>query len=256
VDLAAGATLTVPDGRGRYVSVMIVNQDHYINRIYHDAGEYPLTIDEFDTRYVVAAARVLVDPNDESDLTAVAASQDGFGIEAGSAEPFVASDYDTASLDGTRNALLELARHTTGFEGAFGTRDEVDPIQHLIGTAAGWGGLPEYEALYLNVEPGLPVGRYQLRVPAYVPVEGFWSISLYNADGYFPTSGQPVSVNNVTAAPDADGSITVHFGDWSDDTPNRLPVEEGWNYLVRLYRPRAELRDGTWQFPTIDASAS
>jgi len=23
----------------------------------------------------------------------------------------------------------------------------------------------------------------------------------------------------------------------------------GWNYLVRLYRPRQEILDGTWKFP-------
>jgi hypothetical protein len=23
----------------------------------------------------------------------------------------------------------------------------------------------------------------------------------------------------------------------------------GWNYMVRLYRPRAEILDGAWKFP-------
>jgi hypothetical protein len=23
----------------------------------------------------------------------------------------------------------------------------------------------------------------------------------------------------------------------------------GWNYIVRLYRPRAQILDGTWKFP-------
>jgi hypothetical protein len=27
---------------------------------------------------------------------------------------------------------------------------------------------------------------------------------------------------------------------------------DGWNYLIRLYRPRAEIRDGTWTFPAIE----
>ena len=27
------------------------------------------------------------------------------------------------------------------------------------------------------------------------------------------------------------------------------PVMPGWNYLVRLYRPRAEILDGKWTFP-------
>jgi hypothetical protein len=46
------------------------------------------------------------------------------------------------------------------------------------------GGLAEREAYYVNVNPGLPAGEYQLTVRD-VPVDGFWSISLYNAKGFF-----------------------------------------------------------------------
>ena len=31
--------------------------------------------------------------------------------------------------------------------------------------------------------------------------------------------------------------------------PNCLPTMPGWNYMVRLYRPRAEILDGSWKFP-------
>jgi hypothetical protein len=252
VDLDDGATLTVPDAGDRYVSVMVVNHDHYVNRIIHEPGAHRLTVDDFDTRYVAVAARVLVDPNDPDDLAAVATLQDGFALAAGSAEPFTPVEYDRETLDDTRTALLHLANNVQGFARTFGTKAEVDPVRHLLGTAAGWGGLPEHEAYYVNVDPGLPVGRYALHV-GDVPVDGFWSISLYDADGFFPDTGQPVSVNDITAVRDAGGSITVHFGDWPDDTPNRLPVSDGWNYLVRLYRPRPEILDGSWTFPAIDA---
>jgi hypothetical protein len=253
VDLRDGATLTVPDAGDRYVSVMVVDNDHYIYRIYHEPGDHQLSLDQFDTRYVAVAARVLVDPNDPDDVAAVADLQDGFAVTAAPAEPFTPPEYDTASLDDTRAALLQLARRVQGFAHTFGARADVDPVRHLLGTAAGWGGLPETEAFYVNVEPGLPVGRYALRV-GEVPVDGFWSISLYDTEGYFPNTGQPVSVNDVTATRDADGGITVHFGDWPEGTPNRLPVGDGWNYLVRLYRPRREILDGTWTFPAVEAS--
>ena len=31
--------------------------------------------------------------------------------------------------------------------------------------------------------------------------------------------------------------------------PNCVPILKGWNYMVRLYRPRAEVLDGRWKFP-------
>jgi hypothetical protein len=255
-DVSRGATLTIPDGAGRYVSAMVVNQDHYVNAVFHEPGEHPLTAAEAGSPYVLIAVRILVDPADPGDVAAVNALQDRFVVHSESGIPFQPPDYDQASLDATRRALLELAKGLGGFDRAFGHRDAVDPVRHLIATAAGWGGLPEQEAYYLNVDPGLPAGEYQLTVPPDVPVDGFWSISLYNADGYFPQAeGDTVSVNSVTAVRDADQSVTVRFGGHGDGRPNRLPTMDGWNYLVRLYRPRAEILDGTWTFPSITPAA-
>ena len=255
VDISEGATLTVPDSGGRYLSVMIVNEDHYINRVLHQAGDYELTIREFDTPYVLVAVRILADPTDPADVAAVNALQDQFRLVAGSATPFVSPDYDKPSLADTREALLERARAIKSFAHAFGKKDKVDPDLHLVATAGGWGGLPEQEAFYENVDLGLPVGEYQLTVRD-VPVEAFWSISVYNADGYFePNDRNANSVNSITAKPNDDGSVTVSFGGCSNDRPNCLPIMEGWNYAVRMYRPRPEILDGSWKFPSAEPTA-
>ena len=254
VHISAGARVTIPDAGRRYVSVMILNQDHYVNAVFHDPGEQELTFEQFGTPHVVVAARILVDPADPADVAAVNVLQDQLGVKAGSAFPVVPPDYDQASLDATRAALLTLGKGLHGYRHAFGAKGEVDPVHHLIATAAGWGGLPDHEAIYLNVDPGLPSGEYQLTVRD-VPVDGFWSISLYNAAGYFePNDRGAYSVNNLTATPDEDGSVTVHFGGCGDGRPNCLPIMDGWNYLVRLYRPRPEILSGAWTFPAIEPS--
>ena len=251
VDLAQGARLTVPDGGRRYVSVMVVDNDHHINEVLHDAGEYELSEQRHGSRYVCVVARVLVDPTDDDDLAAVAALQDGFALQAASAEPFVLAPYDTDSLDATRSHLLGLAAGMTGFERSFGRREDVDPVRHLVGTAAGWGGLPDAEATYTAVFPGLPVGEYEITV-GDVPVDGFWSISVYNAEGFFePNDLGRYSVNDITAARNEDGTVTVRLGGCGAGVENCIPLPEGWNYLVRLYRPRPEVLDGSWQFPGL-----
>jgi len=46
-----------------------------------------------------------------------------------------------------------------------------------------------------------------------------------------------------------DGSVVIQFGGRDGQIANCLPTMPGWNYIVRLYRPRPEILDGTWKFP-------
>lgn len=250
LDISQGAELEIPDAGDRYVSVMIVNQDHYINKVFHAAGKYKLETAEFGSEFVLLAARILVDPENPADVAEVNALQDELRFSTVSTRQFELPDYEQTSFNATRNALLELAKGLGGLDRCFGKKEDVDPVRHLIGSAIGWGGLPEAEASYINVAPDLPVEKYSLTVGA-VPVDGFWSLSLYNAEGFFEENSAGVySVNNITGVPNPDGTITINFGG-DPEQPNALPIMEGWNYLVRLYRPRAEILDGTWGFPTI-----
>ena len=164
-------------------------------------------------------------------------------------------DYDEASLDATRTALLRLGKGLHGFERSFGAKGEVDPVRHLIATASGWGGLPDHEATYLNVNPGLPRGEYSSRCVTCRSTASDLSRSAtptgtsnaYDRDAY--------SVNNLTAARDEDGTVTIHFGGCGDGRPNCLPVTYGWNYLVPLVPSRAEILNGTWIFPSLTPTA-
>jgi hypothetical protein len=54
---------------------------------------------------------------------------------------------------------------------------------------------------------------------------------------------------SLTAKTNPDGSFTIQFGGCQKDVPNCLPIIAGWNYTVRLYRPRKEVIDGSWKFP-------
>ncbi|EWT00668.1 hypothetical protein N865_14170 [Intrasporangium oryzae NRRL B-24470] len=258
VDLTTPAELVLPPTDGRYLSAMIVNEDHHVPQVLHGPGSFRLTAEEAGSAHVLVAVRVLVDPNDPADLAQAAAIQDGITLTASSNEPFQGPDYDPTSLDETRAALLSLARNLTGFDRMFGSADEVEPVRHLIGTAAGWGGLPTSEAAYLGVDPKVGPGSYELTFRD-VPVDAFWSVSVYNAAGFFePNASGRYTLNSVTAVRDADGSVTVRFvPDDSVTGPNTIPVPgEGWNYLVRLYRPRPEVLDGSWTTPSITKSVA
>jgi hypothetical protein len=252
-DLDAGpVTVTLPDAGKRFMAVQVIDEDHYAPDVFYAPGTHTLTKEKIGTRYVCLAIRTFVNPNDAADVKAVHALQDAIKVEQKAAGKFEVPDWDQASLKKVREALLAVASANGGIDSArmFGRKGEVDPVQHLIGTAAGWGGNPQSTAFYVGGEPKQNDGKtvYRLTVKD-VPVDGFWSVSVYNKDGFFQKNARNVyTVNNVTAKPNADGSVTIQFGG-DESAPNCIPTMPGWNYLVRMYRPRKEILDGTWKFP-------
>lgn len=251
LDLDAGpATVTLPDAGDRFQSLEVISQDHYAWTEY-GAGPHVITRDKVGTRYAVVGIRTLVDPNDPRDLEAVHRLQDAISVsQPASGQPDL-PQWDPASQKKVRDALLALAATQPDFRRAFGSREQVDPVNHLIGAAAGWGGNPDQDAVYLNFSPPRNDGRtvYQLDV-GKVPVDAFWSVSVYGADGYYVKNAQGAyTVNSLTGVKDGQGNVRIQFGGCDGAIPNCIPVTPGWNYTVRLYRPRPEILDGSWKFP-------
>ncbi|MBH3429696.1 DUF1254 domain-containing protein [Pseudomonas alkylphenolica] len=252
-DLDAGpVTVTLPDAGQRYFSLMAINEDQYTQGVAYAPGHYQFSRESVGTRYVLLGVRTLVDPQSASDMQIGHALQDRIKVEqAGGPGRFEVPQWDTASLDAVRNSLLLLAATVPDSRRMFGTPAQVDPVRHFIGSASAWGGNQERDAFYLNVSPARNDGviRYQLTVKD-VPVDAFWSISVYNAAGYFePNPLNRYTLNNLTAKRESDGSIVVQFGGCDSGTSNCLPITPGWNYMARLYKPRAQVLDGSWQFP-------
>lgn len=251
-DLDAGSvTITLPDAGKRFMSLQVINEDHYAPMVVYRPGPVTLTKDKVGTRYALVAVRTLADPANPDDVKQVAALQDAIKVTQKNPGKFEVPNWDQAEQKKIRDALLVLAQFTGGFKNAFGVKGRVDPVRHLIGTAAGWGGNPDKDATYLSFTPAKNDGTtiYKLKVRD-VPVEGFWSISLYNAEGYFQKNDyNAYSLNNITAKKSADGAVDIQFGGCDGKVPNCLPVTKGWNYTVRLYRPRAEILNGRWTFP-------
>lgn len=251
-DLDAGpVTVTLPDAGERFMSMQVIDEDEYTPMVVYGAGSHTLDRQQIGTRYVITAVRTLVDPNDPKDVQEAHALQDAIKISQNTPGKFEVPNWDQASQKKVRDALLVLASTMPDSKGAFGAKGRVDPLRHLIAAASAWGGNPEKDALYLNVTPRENDGSviYKLSVKD-VPVDGFWSISVYNAEGYFQKNPlDAYTLNNITAKKSDDGAIVVQFGGCDGKISNCLVTMPGWNYLVRLYRPRPEIVDGKWTFP-------
>ena len=250
-DLDAGpVTVTMPDAGARFMSLMSVSQDHYATTVY-GAGTYIYDKGKVGTRYVLIGVRTFADPNDPKDLAQVHALQDSVKMSQGGTGTLDMPVYDPESQKKLRDALLVLGSTMPDFSKAFGSKSEVDPVRHLIGAAMGWGGNPDKDAVYLNVTPAKNDGAtvYKLNVGS-VPVDAFWSVSLYNAKGFYEKNAYGAySINSVTGRKGDDGAVAIQFGGCDGNIPNCLPIMKGWNYTVRLYRARPDVLSGKWKFP-------
>lgn len=253
LDLDAGpATLTLPDAGGRFMSLLVIDEDQYTRPAIYEPGAYTFSRENVDTRYVLLGIRTLVDPRDPADLATVCALQDAISVvQPGGPGRWEPPAWDLVSQKTVRGALVQLAATLPDTKRMFGAKEEVDPVRFLIGSATGWGGNPERDAVYLTVVPARNDGVTPHRLTLKdVPVDGFWSVSVYNSSGYFERNDRDAySVNSVTAERGPDGSVEIQFGECEGVAPNCIPITPGWNYWVRLYRPRPEVLDGRWTLP-------
>ena len=252
-DLDAGpVTIALPNSGKRFMSLMVLSQDHYAIDTVYAPGRFSYDRDKIGTRYVFLLVRTLADAESPADIAAANKLQDAIKVEQKAVGSFQVPQWDPASLAKARDALSTLGSLGDVVD-RFGTKDEVDPFDHLIGTAVGWGGNPRSEADYQSFYPPKNDGKTAYRMTMKdVPVDAFWSISVYNAKGYFEKNDlNAYSLNNLTAKPNADGSFTIQFGGCGSGVKNCLAITPGWNFTVRLYRPRKEVLDGTWKVPEL-----
>jgi len=251
-DLTSPVTVIKPESPKRFQSLLVIDQDEYNPVLKNGAGKVTLTIDNVGTRYMMLVFSTFCNPSSPEDMKKAHALQDAIKVEQASPGKLVLPDWDETSLVATRKTLNALVSKLDGLPNAFGPRGEVVPTQHLLGAAFGWGGNPQRGAMYFNVTPEKNDSKtaYTLTMPKDVPVQAFWSVTVYNKDGFFtPNDLDAYSVNTITAERNDDGTATIHFGGDASAT-NYLPITEGWNYIVRCYLPGWQIIEGNWTPPT------
>jgi len=248
-DLSTPLTIVKPDGGKRFQSIMVLNQDHFIKKVVYEPGTYTLNREEMGSRYIYIFVRTFMDPNDPADMEAGRALQDQVVIRQEASGKLELTGFDEAQRARLHDALLGIVPFLPHTDRMFGDADTVDPVQHLVGTSAGWAGNRKEDAIYVNGVAALNDGTTPHVITVRdVPVDAFWSVTVYNAKGFYESPETTISVNSVTAKPNADGSYTIRFGG-DPAAPNYLRIMPGWNYIVRMYRPRPEIVSGAWIFP-------
>ena len=248
VDTSKGATISVPAvPGGRYASVYLVDNDHYCPSVIYDSGTHELPRE---TKYLGVGVRIQVfDPKDASEVALVNQLQDQFVISANSADPLPDFAWDLSSLKELTARYEKESAQYVSWKGMMGPRGKVDERTRHIAAAAAWGLFPEWDATYLNYSGGHD-HRVCHKATYQVPEnDAFWSITVYGADGFMKSDDNIVNSSNVKL--NADGTFDVCFGsrEACGEAPNRLDVTEGWNCLMRIYRPGRSVLEGAYTLP-------
>ncbi|MDD9301869.1 MAG: DUF1214 domain-containing protein [Desulfobacter sp.] len=256
LDLTEPATIIKPDIQGRYQSLLVVNEGHFATLVAYKPGKYTLTKEKMGSRYVAVIVRTLVDAEDPDDLAEAHRTQDGLKVIQKSKGKFEVPNWDREALKEMREALKVLGKYLPIRDTAYGgSIDEVDPIAHIVGTADTWGGWKPENAVYRSYVPQKNDGKTPYTVTLKnVPAakDAFWSISVYNSEGFFQENEHnKYVINSRKAKADKDGSVTIHFGGDSSKE-NFLPIMPGWNYMLRIYLPQKAYFDGTWKAPEAE----
>ena len=245
LNVSEGATVTLPESDGRYMSAMVVQNDHYIDQVFKTPGTHVI---ESDTDFVLLAVRIRINPNDPLDGARVQALQNQVAFEVNAEEPHVMPNYDMDQLVALRDELAAEAAELGSLNNMSGARGMIDERMHILGTAAGWGLLPDANARYLSYgqEDGQGCFHATYSVPPFNE-PGFFSITMYDADGWIFSDRAILNEYNIEF--NDDGTFDAYFGECGDDAKNNLPVVDGWNFLMRVYEPRLEELD-RYELPT------
>jgi hypothetical protein len=92
------------------------------------------------------------------------------------------------------------------------------------------------------------------------PVDGFWSLTLYNDKHLFsanPLNRYSLGTKNKNLKLNDDGSLTLYVQSQSPGTgkdANWLPAPQDANFslYIRTYWPKKEVTDGSWKPPKIE----
>jgi hypothetical protein len=227
------------------------------------------------TFYTYAAKILKVNPPHLTDQPIIAQMK-YIGIEPGKnfnfdkLEPAKQKALDKAAKDGLnkiRDFVPKIGEIVNGWNipingvGTYGS----DYLRRAAWTYYGIGvNLPE-DAIYpllMNEADGTPFNgnnTYLLHFNAseIPPVDAFWSITMYNADGYTVNN----SINRYALSDsdnltfNSDDSLDIYIQHESpgvDKESNWLPApQEPISIVMRLYMPRAEVKEGTWSPPPL-----
>jgi hypothetical protein len=161
-------------------------------------------------------------------------------------------------------SVVQIGNNWRGFSNRIG-RYGTDYLARAQVARDGLGALPPEDAIYVSCSVDTNGrqfngrNKYRLHFAAgeFPPVRAFWSLTLYDRDGYFAAN----SINRYAIGDrdplerNPDGSLDLwiqHDGPGGNSDRNWLPAPEGeFNLILRMYWPEEKALNGRWIPPAV-----
>jgi hypothetical protein len=182
-------------------------------------------------------------------------AQDNISITYKSSLPYTPSiNYDFSTMGDIKYKILtEFAKSPTKdvVKKGFGTVETRDPELAKVVIAIGWGGLSGTNAVYSAFtgkgdRQSVILDKPNLKFDE----KGFFSVTIYNADGYIATQNYAINSDDMVA--NKDGTYTINL------LASGEPIKEGevnvvrtprgkfWTGVIRAYSPKNKDETFAW----------
>ena len=240
LDVKGGATITTKEYPG-YQNINVIDVNH--GQIASLTGHGTLKVDESMLTeghhvYVIVRTGLLRKLPEKEMMGKAHQAQDNVSVTFKSSEPFVPPvKYDFTTLDKVKYKILKEFAQNPDKDVAkkgLGTVKERDPDAARVVVAIGWGALAGQQAVYSAFTGYKERVSFTIDTKPNANKTGFYSITIYNADGYIATINYAINSDDLVA--NKDGSYTITF------LASGEPIKEGEKNIVRT--PRGKLWTG------------
>lgn len=244
IDAKNGFTLSLPDVGDRFISIQIINPDHYTPYYVYGGGTHHFKREQLGADIVGAGIRIATDGTPKDVKLIVEQLQPHYKVIADSSDVQL-PDLDLKTMASIRAELLPYYAKLDNTYGimSYGYEEGQDDWRRAIAAAGAWGLSPDDAAMYALSGPESPKANACYKADfAPVPAEAFFSLTAYNSDKFLMTNEKnSVSSNRNILVINQDGSFTVYFGGEQCENakhPNFiLTPQDGWDTLLRAYVP-------------------
>ncbi len=257
LDVKGGATITTKDYEG-FQNIMVLDINHSEIATLMGAGTIKVNetmLTEGHHAFIIIRTGVLRDLPEKEMFDRAHKAQDNISITYKSSTPYVPSvKYDFSTLDKVKYKILEdfvKNPQKDVIKKGFGTIKTRDAGAARVVIAIGWGGLSGTNAVYSSFTSTKERCSFTIDKPnLHFDKKGFFSITIYNADGYIATMNY--AINSDDMVPNKDGTYTINFLSSGEPVKKgeqnvlRTPRGKVWTGIIRAYSPKDKDETFAW----------